>query len=413
MTEPIEHGRGGSFLDGLGPRAARRAEPRASIAVAGAGCALAVLGVLIISGDTGAGDGDEFNQWPGALLSAAVVAAGLFTLARVRTGAIATGGAVAAALGVPPLMFFLTWDEGGFPPYSTDGILIVSTIAWLGLYLWGPGRGRPFFLGAGLIGLWATILELVEGVFDAPWTLFGGWAGYGPVEPGFEDVAVDGGPFGMGTFDPPDPTTMGVLSLVLGLAYLFATRRLDGRRLHGSATPFAAATVPVLVTVPFLLADELEAAGTGLLVMALGAAVAVVGSSVHRRGLTWLGGAGVAIGAATFLGDMTDDATIGGMLFLAAGIGLVFAGHAWAAARDEPDEMLVTSPAAAEVLAPAITAPAEVAADDAPDHSAWAPPPPPPPPPAATPPVEPSDADDTTWAPPTTSDDEDPPPPTT
>jgi len=414
MTEPISAGPGGSFLDRLGPRVLRRAEPRASIAVAGAGCALAVLGALIISGDTGATD-DAFNRWPGVVLSAAVVVAGFVALSQVASGAIATGGTVAAALGVPPLMFFLTWDEGGTPPFSSEAILVVSAAVWLAAYLWGPGRGRPFFLGAGLIALWASILEVVEGVFDAPWVFFGSWFGYSSATT-FEEVPTDT-PFGNGaTFDAPDPTTLGILSLVLGCAYLLATQRLDRGGRHGAATPFAAATVPVLVTVPFLLAEDLETAGSGLLVTALGAALALVGTSVHRRGLTWLGGAGVAIGVAIFLGDMTDDATVGGMLYLAAGIGLVFVGHAWATARAEPDEMAVTAPWFAAPPVAAASAPsanpagpatgaggphtapsfdpadASTATDTASpgddDHSQWAPPsddtdgqPPPPPPP--------------------------------
>jgi hypothetical protein len=40
-----------SLLDRLGPRATRRPQPRASIALAGAGCALAVAGVLTLAGD--------------------------------------------------------------------------------------------------------------------------------------------------------------------------------------------------------------------------------------------------------------------------------------------------------------------------------------------------------------------------
>ena len=32
----------------------------------------------------------------------------------------------------------------------------------------GPARGRPFFLGSGLIGVWFTVLEVTENVFDSP-----------------------------------------------------------------------------------------------------------------------------------------------------------------------------------------------------------------------------------------------------
>lgn len=375
MTEPLGPAPATSFLDSLGPRGRWRAEPRASTALAGAGCALAILGVLIVAGDTGATD-DDFNKVPGIVLSALVVGAGFFTLRSARPGALATAGSVAAALGVPPLMFFLTFDENGLPPYSTEGILIVSTLAWLAAYAVGPGRGRPFFLGAGLIGVWFSLLQLTEKVFDAPYGLMGGFFGGFSDEATFEatGTAIDGsssfggvdqgGPFG-GEFDAPDPTTIGLLSLALGIGYLLLTRWLDRRGHHGAATPFALATLPTLALGVLTLSDDLEQAGTGLLLVVLGVVLAHHGSTVGRRATAWVGGAAAALGGAVFMSDMTDDATVGGMLFIAAGIGLVAGGHALAAALSEPDEMART--------AVAVSAPAR---DD--DDARWAPPPPPP-----------------------------------
>lgn len=378
MTEPMGTPAKEPFLQSLGPRSQRRAEPRTSIALAGAGCALAVLGVLIVSGDTGA-SGDGFNQWPGAVFCAAVVVAGYVTMDRVRTGSVATGGAVAAFLGVPPLVFFLSFDKDGFPPYSTEAILVVSTLAWLASYCIGPGKGRPLFLGAGLIGLWFSLMQLTEEVFDLPYGLFGFLALFGTFEvsegssmgSGLGDDSFESlpGPFGGSSFDFPDLTTLGLISLGLGILYLVACRRLDRSGHHGTATPFAFATIPTVTAGALLLGDDLEQAGMGLLLVAVGLALATHGSGVWRRGTTWVGGLLTSVGAAVFLIDMTDDATIGGLLFLAAGIAIVFAGHAWANARDEPDEMEVTTLAAAVA-----------------DQSQWSPPPdepPAPPPPPA------------------------------
>ena len=409
MTEPLGEPRATSFLDSLGPRGRWRAEPRASIAIAGAGCALAVLGVLIVAGDTGASDGD-FNRVPGVLLSAIVVAAGFFTLQAARQGPLATAGSAAAALGVPPLMFFLTYDEGGWPPYSTEGILIVSTAVWLVAYAVGPGRGRPFFLGAGLLGLWFTLLQVTEGLFDAPYGFFGAFVGGYSEEVTFDETGgmvggggdfggndFGGGGFGPGGFDAPDPTTIGLLSLGLGVAYLLVTRWLDRRGHHGAATPVALATLPTLFAGVLALADDLEQAGTGLLLLALGLGLAHHGSAVGRRATAWIGGATAAVGAATFLADMTDDATVGGMLFVAAGIGLVAAGHAISVALGEPDEMTRTT--IATHLAPAGASAAATAV-----------PPPPPPVPAPAPPSP--EEDHSPWAPPSEDpSQEDPPPP--
>jgi hypothetical protein len=356
MTEPVADRGSTSFLDSLGSRGRRRAEPRTSIAIAGAGCALAVLGVLIVAGDSGASDGD-FNRIPGILLSALVVAGGLFALAGAERGAIATAGAVAAALGVPPLLFFITFDESGFPPYSTEAILLVSTIAWLGAYVVGPGRGRPLFLGAGLLGLWATVLQLTEKLFDAPYLLFGFLLGFGTADSTFDtptsfegsgDTPVPitpdfGEDFGGDALHVPDLATIGVLSLAFGLAYVLISRRLDRRGLHGAATPFALATIPPLVVGTIAMTDDLEQVGTGLLMMGIGFGLAYHGATMGRRATTWIGGAATALGAAVLLADLTDDATLVGVLFLAAGVGLVVGGHAIASALGEPDELEITA----------------------------------------------------------------------
>src|SRR3546814_1877769 len=68
---------------------------------------------------------------------------------------------------------------------------------------------------------------------------------------------MGGGPFSP-SFDAPDPTTMGVLSLALGIGYLVVTRRLDRHQRHGVATPFALATLPTMYVGTLLMADDLE-----------------------------------------------------------------------------------------------------------------------------------------------------------
>lgn len=339
-----------------------------SIALAGAGCALAILGVLIVSGDTGAGD-DDFNRAPGIILCALVIAGGHAALARVERGAVATAGTVAAALGVPPLLFFMTFDENGIPPYSTEAILVVSTIAWLVSYAVGPGRGRLFFLGAGLFGVWASVLQLTEDLFDAPYLLLGLFFPFVYVEPSFDDSGSLGGESDFGadlsSLGVPDPTAIGILSLAFGVAYVVLSRRFDRQGHHGAATPFTVIALPAFLVGVIGMADELEQAGSGLLAVGIGVGLAYHGSSTWRRATTWIGGAATVVGAGVFLGDMTDEATLLGLLYVAAGIGIVFAGHAIAQATGEADELAVTVP-----VAPA-------------DDSVWAPPPPPdlPPPP--------------------------------
>ncbi len=280
----------------------------------------------------GAGDEGDFNNVPGILLSALVVAAGFALLTRFRNGPLATAGVVASATGIPPLMFFLTVDVDDLPPYSTEAILYVSTLAWFACWAVGPGKGRPFYLGAALVGFWLSVLQLVEQVFDAPF----GIAEEVSADIGDTDV-FDGAQ--QAAFDAPDPTTLGILSLLVGIGYLVIGRLLDKSGKHGTATPFAFTTPLALATGVVLLVEDLELAGTGLLTIVLGAALAFHGATVGRRFTTWVGCAAVALGAALFLGDMSDDPTVLGMLFIAAGIALVAGGYAVAAVLDEPDEL--------------------------------------------------------------------------
>jgi hypothetical protein len=394
MTEPVGETGPTPFVDSLGDRGVRRAEPRTSVAVAGAGCALAVLGVLVVAGDTGIDDATgDFNKVPGILLAALVVTAGYAVLANVSRGALATAGTVAASLGVPPLLFFLTFDDSSSPPYSTEGILIVSTVAWLGSYALGPARGRPFFLGAGLIGVWLTLLQLTEDVLSSPFDLLGSY------------VVIDDG--SSGSFDPetgeiipidrlegpsaPDPTTIGLLSMGLGVAFVLASRRLDRQGRHGAATPFAVAALPCLFVGVIALADDLEAAGTGLLMVALGLGLACHGASVWRRATTWIGAGVMASGAAVFLTDMTpdDNVTIGGLLLVAGGIGMVFAGHALSTAMQEPDEMTVSLGLPPVSRPPAVQRRQITTAPNEPAAGPWAPPAAPPPTPIPPPPGAP------------------------
>src|SRR3546814_12910942 len=113
---------------------------------------------------------------------------------------------------------------------------------------------------------------------------------------------MGGGPFSP-SFDAPDPTTMGVLSLALGIGYLVVTRRLDRHQRHGVATPFALATLPTMYVGTLLMADHLEPAGPGLLLPLLGGGLAYHGPTVGRCGPAWVGGATPANAAAAVPSD--------------------------------------------------------------------------------------------------------------
>jgi hypothetical protein len=287
-------------------------------------------------------------------------------------------------------MVFVTLSETDLPPYDTTAVLVISTVAWLVAWAVGPGRGHPFFLGAGLLGAWWSALELIEGLFSAPFTIVGAFfdafsepfaPGADPFDPGFD------GTFGPGSFvEPsvPDATTVGLISLLFGIAYLVVGRRLDRAGRFGVGTPFAVATLPCLLLAVTSLADDLDVGGTGALLISLGALLAWHGATVGRRLTTWVGGAGVAIGVATLLSDVSDSALVIGMLYLAAGIGTVAVAHAVGQALSEPAETVpgpsVLRSGSGTTAPPPPGAPPGPPAGQA--AGAWgtnAPPPPPPP----------------------------------
>lgn len=316
------------------------------MALAAAGCALAVLGAVIIGGDGlgGGGDGDG-SRIPGLLLCAGVVVAGYVLLAREGAGGpLATAGTVAAVLGVPPLLFFLSFDADGFPPYSTDMILMGSTIVWALSWAAGPARSRPFFLGAAAFGLWASILQATEGLFDAP---FGAVPVLGPLggATGFGDPTI-GGEFGFP--GAPDPTTVGFLTLAIAAAYLVLARRWDRARLAGAATPLTFVGLLLIPNGISSLAPDLEALGTGLVTAVIGLALVLHGASVRRRGTTWFGGLAVAIGLVIIVLDTLDEATPAGTALIVVGAGVIVGAEALRRAIDEPPEGIEAATAPVE-----------------------------------------------------------------
>ena len=315
---------GEGFLARLGAWAGRRAEPRLWISLAGAGCALAVAGVVIIAGDAQVGeDGlSDGSRLPGIVLCLAVAAVGYALLHWFAEAPAATAGVTAIALAVPPFFYFLTFDADGAPPWSAEAILALSAVVWLVSYVMGPARGRPLLLGAGLVAVVLLAFQLMEQPFST----------------GFEATFVDETPFtpeepfpGEEPFpedefttqgDEPDPTTLGIISLVFGGAYLVAARLLDRRGFAGTATPFVVASLAAIPAGIAFLGDDLEAAGAGAAAIVAGLAVAWLGARSGRRASTVIGAGGVALGIVLITADVMEDSSptsIGIALLVAGG----------------------------------------------------------------------------------------------
>ena len=346
MSEPVTASP--SLLARLGPRARRRAQPRASIALAGAGCALVVAGAFVLSVEGATSGGGTFNRWPGLLLTAVVAASGFVVQHLFPRTPLATAGTVAVILSVPVVVAFATLDPDGATPFSAEAILILSLLVYGLAYVAGPGRGRPAYLGAAAITLWASVLQLSEHAFDVPTRILGVFVF--PVFPfwfTFESATYGGDGDEIRVFGglhPFDATTAGVLSLAVGIGFVVLSRRFDRRGFAGAATPLLVAAFPALYTGIVLLAPDLDAAGTGLVAVAVGLGLLLHGATVGRRATTWIGALVVPAGIVPIILDISDTAGAVGVLLVLCGIGIVAVAHLWAQQGREPDELAVAAP---------------------------------------------------------------------
>jgi len=307
---------GGGFVGSIGARAQRRAEPRMWVAIAAVGCALAVIGLFVISADAQAGDGDgDGSAVPGIVLSLLVVLAGYALMHLLQEAPAASAGVTAVILGLPGLALFLTIDVDDVPPFSIELFLGLPALVWGVSYLVGPGKGRPVLLGFALVFAWLFVLQVVEDPFASggvdeviePGIIIDEEFG----DPGFDDEF--GGEFDEGGFDggsdDPDPTTIGWVSVLFGAGYLALSRRFDKRQLAGTATPFVLAGHAALITGIVALADDLKASGVGIAFVIAGVIVGRLGAVGGRRLTTSIGAVEIGLGALIVLGDAMEESS--------------------------------------------------------------------------------------------------------
>lgn len=329
------------MLDDLGDRTARRPEPRVGIGLAGVGMLMVLIGVVVWAGDYAAADlgpSESPDTTLGIVLSLAVIVAGFVLLARYRRGPLAAAGVVASGLGVPVLLGFATFDTSLADdnayfslPFSIDAIALISLAAWLIAFARVPhARGRAFYLAASSATLWLYLLEKVEKgaigyLVTLPFSVF-----FLPLTSlGFEDER-----------ELPEPSTIGAVSLLVGLTYYAIAVVLDRRGLQGAATPFTAVGFVVTALGVAHLGGDLEGIGSGLLLIAVGSVLAVSGALQRRRFTTWTWCLGIGLGVLLIVGDISENNAAGfGIAAIVLGIGLVIAAHLLTGRFAEPDEM--------------------------------------------------------------------------
>ncbi|HUF85056.1 MAG TPA: hypothetical protein VMQ81_10740 [Acidimicrobiia bacterium] len=139
-------------------------------------------------------------------------------------------------------------------------------------------------------------------------------------------------------------TDAGIVSLLFGAAYLAATWLLDKRRLHGLATPFVAVGAIAAITGAIIVGIDAGAIGGGLLAVAVGGGlgwVAAEGGS-HRRATTWIGALTATIGITVVVNDIADvdDSAVGFAILViilgaAVAVGATFLGRFLGEPEDE------------------------------------------------------------------------------
>lgn len=272
---------------------------------------------------------ERHPRYPGLLVSLLFVAIGVAALLLLRNRPAATAGVVVSAVALVPLLIFAFIDpKRPEPAFSSlqkgkttvTLILLLAGLAWVAAYLFGPGRGAAFYLGAALLALWGVLLVQIatpspsryrsSTEFD-PSSGGSGFDPFAPLRSAVKDTA----------------TRAGLVSLIVGLLYLVLAARLDRRGDGRPATPLFATAALVLTVGVLALGNQLKVQGASLLGIALGAVTMLLGTRAGRRFTSWYGGLAVAVGFLALLIRVTDGPNkTSGVLVLLVGVGLAVLG---------------------------------------------------------------------------------------
>jgi hypothetical protein len=331
------------LLDWVGVRAARRPEPRFGVSLAAAGAGMLVVGAIALGGDQLVSDpSGDGSQFPGLLITFAVLVAGVALTAYYRFGPLAAAGVAASATALPAFLVFLTYSKTSPTPVNT--ILLLSFIGWTAGYLLGPGRGHNLYVGASLLGLWLWFVEVTEHLFSFPENFFFGLvraASAGTTN----NPSSSSSTFGIDGGNVPNANTIGAYTLVFAIAYLVVARVLDRREMRGLATPFTFAGVVTLVVGIASLSDSLDQIGTGVAFTIAGVVLLYLGATEGRRATNGVGAILVFLGITTVVVDPFDTPTSFGFAEIIVGAVAILVAH-WVATQfhEPPETEAVLSP---------------------------------------------------------------------
>jgi hypothetical protein len=304
--------------------------------------AFAVVGVVAFVAEATSDDPTA----PGVALDLALVALALLLGLR-SPGPIRSACVTAIVLAVPLVWFFGLFGGGsgggiggaGAGDGEVRGVYLLTMASYLLLYVFGWTKGRAVLLAGVLI-------------FFASWVAFEvGGTGSGNAIPfqGEISSSSSSSSFGLGgssssttSFSSDRDTTdsSAAAALIVGLVFLGAGAALDRRGYAGAATPFVAVGAFETLAGAIILGGNDSLLLGGLLAIASGAVVGLVGGhGDRRRATTWIGVLAVFGGCVAVIADIAPSsaAAVGGIAF---GFALILGSIAWwlAPVLGEPDD---------------------------------------------------------------------------
>jgi hypothetical protein len=313
----------------LGWRVERRPRPGFAHVLGAAAGAFVVVGVTAFVAAVDSQD----PTGPGVVFTLALLALALVLGIRVP-GPLRSACVTTLVLGIPLLWFFAFTGGGSVGQGEVRGIYLLSLVGYVVLYLSTWTKGRAVLLAGALLAF-------------ASWATFEAGDSSSNVIPfqsevssstGSSSVSIDSQP----TFSTEDDTTnaTATVALLLGLGFLAAGAVLDRRRRAGAATPFVAVGAFETLAGAIVLGGTDSLLLGGLLAIAAGAVVGLVGGQGdRRRATTWIGALAVFGGCVAVIVDIAPSsaAGLGGIAF---GFALVLGAIAWwlAPVLGEPDD---------------------------------------------------------------------------
>jgi hypothetical protein len=330
MTETMEPARRG-LAGRLGWRAERRPKPGFAHVLGAAAGAFLVVGVVafVVEAD------EQDPTAPGVVFTLLLLAVAL--LAGIRgAGPLRAASVTALVLAVPLLWLFAFFGSGDFGKGELRAVYLLTLLSYAVLYLLSWTKGRAIFL-AGALLVFASWAAFEVGDSDSGVVPF-----QSQVSSNSTGFGVSGSSSSSSSFTTDNDTTdaTATVALIIGLVFLGVGAVLDRRGYAGAATPFVAVGAIETLLGAIVLGGNDSLLLGGLLAIAAGAAVGLVGGhGDRRRASTWIGVLAVFGGCVAVISDIAPSsaAGVGGIAF---GFALVLGSIAWwlAPVLGEPDD---------------------------------------------------------------------------